>query len=101
MLRGSRLWGPWITCDRWALMSRAGPRCISHVRSPRLPSDISHRATSLCESRAIHCNQPVSSTVPMTQFVSDELASRQLEMELISFFAGLALLLAAIGLYGL
>ena len=37
----------------------------------------------------------------MTQFVFDELASRQVEMELLSFFAGLALLLAAIGLYGL
>jgi predicted permease len=50
---------------------------------------------------AVDRNQPVSAILPMTQFVSDELASRQVVMQLLSFFAGLALLLAAIGLYGL
>jgi putative ABC transport system permease protein len=50
---------------------------------------------------AVDRNQPVSAIMPMTQFVSDELASRQVVMQLLSFFAGLALLLAAIGLYGL
>jgi len=50
---------------------------------------------------AVDRNQPVSAIMPMTQFVSDELASRQVLMQLLSFFAGLALLLAAIGLYGL
>jgi predicted permease len=50
---------------------------------------------------AVDRNQPVSAIQPMTRFVSDELASRQVEMQLLSFFAVLALLLAAIGLYGL
>jgi len=50
---------------------------------------------------AVDRNQPVSAIMPMTQFVTDELASRQVLMQLLSFFAGLALLLAAIGLYGL
>src|SRR5258708_33002257 len=50
---------------------------------------------------AVDRNQPVSAIMPMTQFVADELASRQVVMQLLSFFAGLALLLAAIGLYGL
>jgi putative ABC transport system permease protein len=50
---------------------------------------------------AVDRNQPVSAIMPMTQFVTDELASRQALMQLLSFFAGLALLLAAIGLYGL
>ena|SRR5437016_3345964 len=34
--------------------------------------------------------------MPKTQFVTDELASRQVVMQLLSLFAGLALLLAAI-----
>jgi len=46
-------------------------------------------------------NQPVSNVMPMTQFVSEELAARDVEVELLSVFAALALLLAAIGLYGL
>jgi putative ABC transport system permease protein len=46
-------------------------------------------------------NQPVSSVMPMTQLVSDELAAREVEVELLGVFAALALLLAAIGLYGL
>jgi putative ABC transport system permease protein len=50
---------------------------------------------------AIDRNQPVSSVMPMTQFVSEELAAREVEVELLGVFAGLALLLAAIGLYGL
>src|SRR5258708_39751910 len=47
---------------------------------------------------AVDRNQPVSAIMPMTQFVADQLASRQLGMQLLSFFAGLALLLAAIRL---
>jgi predicted permease len=50
---------------------------------------------------AVDRNQPVSAIMPMTQFIADELASRQVVMQLLSFFAGLALVLAAIGLYGL
>src|SRR5207249_4957811 len=50
---------------------------------------------------AVDRNQPVSAIMPMAKLVSDELAVREVEMELLSFFAGLALLLAAIGLYGL
>ena len=39
--------------------------------------------------------------MPMTQLVSDELSAREVEVELLGVFAVLALLLAAIGLYGL
>ena len=50
---------------------------------------------------AVDRNQPVSSVMPMTQLVSDELSAREVEVELLGVFAALALLLAAIGLYGL
>jgi putative ABC transport system permease protein len=50
---------------------------------------------------AVDRNQPVSNIMPMTQLVSDELSAREVEVELLGVFAGLALLLAAIGLYGL
>jgi putative ABC transport system permease protein len=46
-------------------------------------------------------NQPVSSVMPMMQLVSEELAAREVEVELLGVFAALALLPAAIGLYGL
>jgi predicted permease len=50
---------------------------------------------------AVDRNQPVSDVKPMMQLVSEELSARQVEVELLGVFAGLALLLAAIGLYGL
>jgi predicted permease len=50
---------------------------------------------------AVDRNQPVSSVMPMTQLVSDELSAREVEVELLGVFAVLALILAAIGLYGL
>jgi predicted permease len=50
---------------------------------------------------AVDRNQPVSNIMPMAQLVSDELAAREVEVELLGVFAALALLLAAIGLYGL
>jgi ABC-type antimicrobial peptide transport system permease subunit len=46
-------------------------------------------------------NQPVADVMPMERLIEDELASREVAVKLIAAFAGLALLLAAIGLYGL
>jgi predicted permease len=46
-------------------------------------------------------NQPVSDVQPMTQLVSADLQTRRVEVQLLGVFAGLALLLAALGLYGL
>lgn len=44
--------------------------------------------------------QPVSSIRPMTEIVADSFAQARLSMALLGLFAGLALLLAAVGLYG-
>jgi ABC-type antimicrobial peptide transport system permease subunit len=39
--------------------------------------------------------------MPMEQLIADKLVSREVALKLIAAFAGLALLLAALGLYGL
>jgi putative ABC transport system permease protein len=44
--------------------------------------------------------QPIVSLDPMSQAVSDSIASEQLYTALLSVFAGMAILLAAIGIYG-
>jgi putative ABC transport system permease protein len=46
-------------------------------------------------------NQPIADVMPMEQLIADKLASRDVAVKLIAAFAGLALLLAALGLYGL
>jgi putative ABC transport system permease protein len=46
-------------------------------------------------------NQPIADVMPMERLIQDKLVSREVAVELIAAFAGLALLLAAIGLYGL
>jgi putative ABC transport system permease protein len=46
-------------------------------------------------------NQPIADVMPMEQLIADKLVSREVALKLIAAFAGLALLLAALGLYGL
>src|SRR6185369_7126104 len=50
--------------------------------------------------RALDPNQPVFNVRTMEQIVDDSLASRRFAMSLLGVFAGLALLLAAVGIYG-
>ncbi|HEY3738966.1 MAG TPA: ABC transporter permease [Bryobacteraceae bacterium] len=45
--------------------------------------------------------QPIADVMPMQQLIAGKLASRDIAVKLIGAFAGLALLLAALGLYGL
>ena len=51
--------------------------------------------------RAIDPDQPIYNVNSMTALMSEKVAPRQLNLVLLASFAGLALLLAAIGLYGL
>jgi putative ABC transport system permease protein len=46
-------------------------------------------------------NQPIADVMPMEQLIADKLLSREVAVKLIGAFATLALLLAALGLYGL
>jgi putative ABC transport system permease protein len=46
-------------------------------------------------------NQPIASVMPMSELIADKLASREIALKLIGAFAGLSVLLAALGLYGL
>ncbi len=55
-------------------------------------------------TQAVHsldADEAVSSVATMDQIVSDSIALRRLAMTLLAFFAGLALILACVGIYGL
>jgi predicted permease len=52
------------------------------------------------EVRAIDPNQPVSNIITMNEILADSMGTRRLAMSLFSLFAVIALLLTAIGLYG-
>jgi predicted permease len=52
------------------------------------------------EVRAIDANQPVSNIITMSEILTDSMGTRRLAMSLFSLFAAIALLLTAIGLYG-
>ena len=45
-------------------------------------------------------DQPIASTKPMTAYLAQSIAQRRFNMLLLAVFAGLALLLAAVGIYG-
>lgn len=49
----------------------------------------------------VDSTQPIADVMPMHELIADKLASREVAVTLIAAFAGLALLLAALGLYGL
>jgi putative ABC transport system permease protein len=52
------------------------------------------------EVQAVDPNQPVFNVNTMQQVLADSLASQRLSMLLLSIFAGVAMILAAVGIYG-
>jgi predicted permease len=61
---------------------------------------LSYAETVKREVFAVDPDQPVSDVTTMRRAISDNMASRRLTMTLVGTFAGLALTLAAIGLFG-
>ena len=68
------------------------------VRTQRDPAEVT-RAIRV-ELDAIDKDQPLENVRTMTQLVGSSVAQRRLSVQLIGGFAGVAMLLAAIGLYG-
>jgi len=68
------------------------------VRTQRDPAEVS-RAIRV-ELDAIDKDQPLENVRTMTQLVGSSVAQRRLSVQLLGGFAGVAMLLAAIGLYG-
>jgi putative ABC transport system permease protein len=51
--------------------------------------------------RSVDKDQPVSDVMPVDDLIASKLAARDLQLKLLGGFAGIALFLAALGLYGL
>ncbi len=69
------------------------------VRTQRDPAEITRAIRG--EALAVDKDQPVENIRTMTQLVASSVAQRRLSMQLLGGFAGVAMLLASIGLYGL
>jgi predicted permease len=78
---------------RIALAVRADPRVY---KDPLLLAPAVERAVAGFDK-----NQKVTNFAEMRQLISDRIAPKRLSAQLIAAFAGLALMLAAIGIYGL
>jgi putative ABC transport system permease protein len=68
------------------------------VRSESDPLTIATAAEHAIQS--VDKDLPVSAIQPMTQYVSESLARRRFSTVLLGLFGGLALVLAAVGIYG-
>jgi putative ABC transport system permease protein len=68
------------------------------VRSSGDPSQISSAVRKIVES--VDPNQPVTEVSSMDELLTVVLAQRRLNMSLLAFFAAIAAILAAIGIYG-
>ena len=68
------------------------------VRSTNDPSSLTHALRE--QVQALDKDQPVSEIRTMEWYLADSMAQRRFNMLLLAVFAGLALVLAAVGIYG-
>jgi putative ABC transport system permease protein len=70
-----------------------------HIRTN--PSGLSSLAISIRNQvRAIEPNEPVNQVVTMNEYLSNSVAGRRFQMLLLGVFAGVALVIAMVGIYG-
>jgi putative ABC transport system permease protein len=83
----------------WVSHAYAGYRGMSiAVRTTGDPTVVASAARQAI--RSVDPDQPIAAIAPMTDAVSDSLAERRLVLALVGTFASAALLLAALGVYG-
>ncbi len=82
----------------WPEAQRPSSELSVAIRTAVAPTSIA--AAVQKQAMAIDSDQPIYAVRTMQQLMSESLARRRLSMVLLSLFAGLALLLAAVGLYG-
>ncbi len=89
---------PTIFMDVFQIASGASFRSVFTIRTAADPASLADSARR--EIWAVDKDLPVFDVHPMTEVVAASLAQRRFTMLLLAAFAGVALLLAAIGLYG-
>jgi putative ABC transport system permease protein len=81
----------------WPHSRSASPVMTMAVRTMGSPEPL--EATVVSEVQRLDPTLPVSDIQPMTQVIADSVATRRLVMLLLTGFAGVALLLAGVGIY--
>jgi putative ABC transport system permease protein len=77
-------------------------RLVARVASDQNnPTGLSSLAAAIRNQvRAIEPNEPISQVITMNEHLSDSVARRRFQMLLLSVFAAVALVIAAVGIYG-
>ncbi len=92
--------------EAYVPLQQSAPEYLSNVASAmnvivRSPNDSSTLASALREQvQALDKDQPVSEIRTLEWHLADSMAQRRFNMLLLGAFAGLALVLAAVGIYG-
>ena len=84
---------PFAQTPTWALPGISGRALTRRSAADRRRADAAHH-------RAVDPDQPISAVRTMDEIIDLDVADRHQQMVLLGAFAGLALLLASLGLYG-
>jgi putative ABC transport system permease protein len=82
----------------WPYSQRTQDRVAMVVKTAGDPAGMTHAIRAAI--REVDSNQPLYDVYPMSEFIAGTLLAQRLNLVLVGSFAGLALLLAGLGLYG-